>query len=60
MLSKKDLHGALVVIAGTVICGAVSLACAAGRAEVFTGLVLRPVISPRPGGRRGWARASRL
>ena len=48
MHSKKAVHGALVLIVGTVICGGTSLACAADRAEVYTGLVVQPMISPRP------------
>ena len=47
MLGKKVVYGALVLIAGTAICGAAGLAFAADRGEVFTGLVVQPVISPR-------------
>ena len=46
MLGKKVVYGALVLIAGTAICGAAGLAFAADRGEVFTGLVVQPVISP--------------
>jgi len=48
MLSKKALYRALVLIAGMTISSALSPAGAADRAEVFTALVVRPVISPRP------------
>jgi murein DD-endopeptidase MepM/ murein hydrolase activator NlpD len=48
MLGKKVVHEALVLIVGMVMGGAVMLACAADRAEVFTGLVVQPMISPRP------------
>jgi len=48
MLGKKVLHGALVLIAGAVIGGAVGLAGAADHPEAFTGLVVQPMISPRP------------
>jgi hypothetical protein len=54
MLSKKVVRRTLVLIVGTVICGVVRLAGAADRAEVFTGLVVQPMISPRLDGDDGF------
>ena len=48
MLGKKAVNWALVLIIGAMICGATSLTCGADRVEVFTGLVVQPMISARP------------
>jgi len=47
MLSQKVIEWALIVLMGMLMCGA-RVGRAADGAEVFTGLVVEPMISPRP------------
>src|SRR5215468_8515270 len=49
MLSKRVAQRVLVFAAGMLVCGALAeVVSAADRTEVFTGLVVQPMISPRP------------